>query len=300
MRRWLDRAMPAAAAVADEPLLWLPGALAWVVTVGWIPLVAAIWRPSVSGLTYFGSGFFSSGAWPWNAIAIGAAAVALVALAFVLAAMAEAVLIGVLEGQRATASDAAGLLGIAVVAAAPAVMLLLVGATAAVVIAPAEFNSPAGAAAPLWRMLLRVLPILVAAGLAAIGGAALHAAAARHRIGAGGTILDALGGGARRLRRAGWASLVQVIVVTLARMLFLAFAVLLLAVLWAPIGERLGRGGLDAATALLLVGFVAVWLCLVLGGGAVQAWGSATWTRILDQRSTARRMAAPTEARTRT
>jgi len=26
---------------------------------------------------------------------------------------------------------------------------------------------------------------------------------------------------------------------------------------------------------------VAIWLCLVLAGGAVHAWGTLTWTRVL-------------------
>ena len=32
---------------------------------------------------------------------------------------------------------------------------------------------------------------------------------------------------------------------------------------------------------LLLVGFVAIWLCLVLAGGALHAWSAATWSRLL-------------------
>jgi hypothetical protein len=52
-------------------------------------------------------------------------------------------------------------------------------------------------------------------------------------------------------------------------------------VLWAPIGVRLEGEGIGLAAMLLLVGFVAIWLCLVLGGGALHAWGSAAWTRIL-------------------
>jgi hypothetical protein len=39
--------------------------------------------------------------------------------------------------------------------------------------------------------------------------------------------------------------------------------------------------GIDGPAALLLVGFVAIWLCLILGGGALHAWGSVSWTRIL-------------------
>ena len=64
-------------------------------------------------------------------------------------------------------------------------------------------------------------------------------------------------------------------------MTYVALVVILLRVLWSPIDGRLLSTGIDAATLLLLVGFVAIWLCLVLAGGAVHAWGTLTWTRIL-------------------
>lgn len=283
MRRWLFRARASADAAADTPALWLPGALAWLVTVGWIPLLAATWRPSVSGLTYFGSGFFSSGAWPWNALAVSAGVVGVIAVAFVLAAAAEAALIGLIGRRRVTLTAVLRTLGVAIVTAAPTILLVFTAVLAAVIIAPSEFNA-ASDTDPLVRTLLRLAPILAAAAIAASAGAALHAGAVRHVLGAGGSVLNGLGGGARRLRRAGWAALVQVVAVAVARVAYLAFAILLLVVLWAPIGERLRGGGIEPATGLLLVGFVAVWMCLVLGGGALQAWGSATWTRILEDR----------------
>jgi hypothetical protein len=58
-------------------------------------------------------------------------------------------------------------------------------------------------------------------------------------------------------------------------------AAVFLRVLWAPIEQRLALDGIDVAAAFLLVGFVAIWLCLVLGGGALHAWGSVCWTRLL-------------------
>jgi hypothetical protein len=69
--------------------------------------------------------------------------------------------------------------------------------------------------------------------------------------------------------------------VLIARVAYLAVAAIGLRVLWAPIGLRLEAGGMDPAVGLLLVGFVAIWLCLVLGGGALHAWGSTSWTRVL-------------------
>lgn len=298
MRRWLSRAVAAADAVADAPTLWLPGALAWLVTVGWIPLLAATWRPSVSGLTYFGSGFFSSGAWPWNALAVSAGVVGVIAVAFVLAAAAESVLVGMAGRRSASSAAVLRTLGVAVVTAAPAILLLFTAVLAAVIVAPVEFNA-AAETDPLLRTLVRLAPILAAAAVVATAGAALHAAAMRHVLGTGGSVLDGLGGGARRLRRAGWAAFVHALAVAVARVGYLAFAILVLVVLWAPIGQRLRGGGIEPATALLLVGFVAVWMCLVLGGGALQAWGSATWTRILEDRAAAPPMRDGREVSTR-
>jgi hypothetical protein len=78
-----------------------------------------------------------------------------------------------------------------------------------------------------------------------------------------------------------WAGWAQVGIGTAVAVAFLAFAGLLLSVLWAPIGTALVGGRIDFATGLLLVGFVAIWLCLVAAGGALQAWSAETWSRLL-------------------
>ena len=68
----------------------------------------------------------------------------------------------------------------------------------------------------------------------------------------------------------------------LGQLMFLGFYALLLGVLWAPIGTQLAiGGGFEIGTGLLLLGFVAIWLCLVLAGGALHAWSAATWSRLL-------------------
>ena len=64
-------------------------------------------------------------------------------------------------------------------------------------------------------------------------------------------------------------------------------AAVLLRLLWEPIESLLvGATAIDPATVLLLVGFVAIWLCLILAGGAVQAWASAGWSILLIGRTT--------------
>ena len=52
----------------------------------------------------------------------------------------------------------------------------------------------------------------------------------------------------------------------------------LLSVLWMPIGDALATGRLATPeTLLLLLGFVAIWLGLLLAAGAVQVAVSAWW-----------------------
>jgi hypothetical protein len=93
MRRWWIEARAAATIVADHGSLWLPGALAWSLTLGWIPLVVAVARPpNVADLTFLGARIYSSGAWPWNAFAAGAGALLLVGIGFLLVGVAEATL----------------------------------------------------------------------------------------------------------------------------------------------------------------------------------------------------------------
>jgi len=65
----------------------------------------------------------------------------------------------------------------------------------------------------------------------------------------------------------------------LADLLALGLALALLRVLWAPISVELAAGQLVSPQALLLlVGFVAIWLALVLVFGALHAWVSTLWS----------------------
>ena len=84
-----------------------------------------------------------------------------------------------------------------------------------------------------------------------------------------------------------------------ARIGYLVVARVLLRVLWAPIEARLSGEGFGIAVVLLLVGFVAIWLCLVLAGGALHAWGSVSWTRLLEARGRDAGAVAPMESRSR-
>jgi hypothetical protein len=281
MQRWWAASRAAAAMVADRPALWLPGALAWTVGIGWVALFIGVARPpTTAGLTFLGAGIFASGAWPWNAVAIGLGMLLVTLAALALAAGAEA---GLLRGRRATAIALRRLFVLGVICAAPFLAGLLLTATAAVVVARVEFNAPRETLDPVARTALRVTPLLVATIVAAAAGAAVHAAAARHAVTE--SRLDvSLRRGLHDLRIAGVAALAQASALLLVRAAYAAIGAVLLRVLWAPIGERLELAGMDVAVALLLVGFVAIWLCLVLGGGALHAWGSVSWTGVLGTR----------------
>lgn len=284
MRRWWTEALGAADHVAGRAGLWLPGALAWSLTVGWLPIVVAVARPpTVADLTFLGARVYTSGAWPWNAVTAFAGAVLLAVAAFVLVALAETVLVG--GGRRGlSARSVARVAAIGFVTAAPALAALLATATAFVIVALGEFNAP-GIADPLLRTLASIWPFLLVVAVAWILGASAHAAAVRAAVIGGAGFLAAIAAVPRHLAGAGLAALAAALAATLARVAYLALCAVLLGVLWDPIETRLAIGGIDAALAPLLVGFVAIWLCLVLGGGALHAWASVTWTRVLGGRA---------------
>ena len=281
MRPWRDAAAASARLVSERPELWLPGALAWIASVGWIPFFVAVVRPpSVAELTFLGARIVTSGAWPWNAVAIGAAAIVLVLLAFVLTAAADAVLIALIEQRPSSAGDVGRLLTVNLVAALPALLATVVVLVMLAAVAPREFNAPDPAGGPVLSTIARIIPYLALLGLATAAGAALA--------GVGGRLaLDRRDGLAHALRLAPRVSLAaapatHAILGFALQLVFLAFGALLLGVLWAPIGAQLAAGReIDVAIGLLLVGFVAVWLCLVLAGGALHAWSAATWSRLI-------------------
>ena len=289
MRRWMAVAAAAGAAVADRPLTWLPGALAWLCTIGWLPFVIGVAQPpSLSDLTFLGARFYGSSLWPWNLALLAAGVTALTATTFTLAAVAEATLLDMLSGTRRRLSTAWRMLGIGSVLAIPAAVMLLVLAVALVNVAPDEFSSPDRGAGPIVRTLVAVAPILVLLAAVVTLASAFHAAAVRlvhHR---GADVGEALEGSARLLRSAGAPALVQLVVATLARVALVVVAAVLLRVLWVPVGELLAIGERDALTIGLLVGFVAIWLCLVLVAGALHAWGSAAWSILLTGPATGR------------
>jgi len=296
MHRWQTASAQAASHVADRASLWLPGALAWMVTVGWLALILGVANPpSVAELTFFGAGAFTSGLWPWNGIAIVVVGLLLIGLAVGLDSVAEAVL---LHGRRSSSAEVRTNFAVGVICVIPLLVTAVAFGAALFVIAPGTFNDPNPEGGPLLRTLLAVAPFAVAMVLAAMLGSAVHAAAIRALAETGGP-WSALAAAPRSLGRAGTAAVVQIVAHFAARISYLVVATVLLRVLWAPIEARLSEEGFGVGVILLLVGFVAIWLCLVLAGGALHAWGSVSWTRLLEARGRDAGAVAQMESRSR-
>lgn len=297
MRRWLAAASPALAHVADRPTLWVPGALAWVASVGWMPFVAGVARvPTQSELTYFGAGMQTSGLWPLNLVLLAAGAVAVVTLGVGLVAVANAALDAVLGDRAFAPADAGRRFVTSLIGVLPVALVVFVILVATIAVAPAEFNRPQGDPGPVLRTLGRLMPLLVLGAVVVVSTAALAGLAGRAATEAG-SIAGGLAGLPSMLRRAGSAGAVHAAVTAVVGIVFLVLSGILVHELWAPIGSGLVVGGaIDATGALLLVGFVAIWLCLVLAGGALHAWGSATWSALLGPRAIAAPPTRPQEA----
>lgn len=297
MRRWLTAAAPALAEVADRPTLWIPGALVWVASVGWIPLVAGVARaPTQSELTYFGAGMQTSGLWPLNLVLIAAGVVAVVTIGVGLVAVGNAALDAELDDRPFSAADAGRRFVTSLIGVLPVALVVFVLLVATIAVAPVEFNRPQGDPGPVLRTLARLTPLLVLGAVVVVSTAALAGLAGRAAAEAR-SVATGIVGLPSMLRLAGAGGALHVGVTALVGVAFLVLSGMLVRVLWAPIGAGLLAGAaFDASAVLLLVGFVAIWLCLVLAGGALHAWGSATWAALLHPRAMAARPGRPQEA----
>ena len=282
MRHWTAVTSTALSTVADRPALWLPGSLAWVATIGWIPFAVAVARPpTVAELTFLGPRFYTSGLWPINLGLVGLGAVALVVLLLLAAAAGNALLVAAAQRRPPSSADVPGLLLPSLIGAAPVAFGMLLVAVALIAVGPAEFNRPQLEPGPVVRTALRLAPLLVFTAVVAIVAATLAGLAGRAAIAAR-SITAGIRAVPGQVRRAGRPGLVHLVVAVLIGAGYFLLATLLLRVLWAPIGVGLETGtSIDLAAAPLLVGFVAIWLCLVLGGGAIHAWSSMTTTLLL-------------------
>ncbi len=292
MSGWLQRGAAAARIGGDRSDLWIPGALASLVFLGWSPFVLAVMPlPGAADLAFFGADLYSSSRWPANALALGAGVMLLLLAASLLIALAETTLLRRLRrlrglpAQRPLPDDALRLWGVQLLAALPAAAAagaVLIGLAA---VAPAEYQSPDIGGTLTVRIVRDLLPFLALLGVAVIVGQTFGAAATHRAVGHGEPVAASLSGALRDLVGAPLCLFMTALVTLLAHGVGLLLATVLLRVLWSPIRLQLTRGQLGGPqTLLLLVGFVAIWLCLLIGAGALHAWASAWWALELEPR----------------
>ena len=281
---WLRHAADAARLAADRADLWLPGSLGALSYLAWLPLlltVAAL--PRASDLAFLGAQLVSSGAFPWNLLMIATLATLSVIGACGVAAFGEAALLRATGGGtpgRSLLRETEVALSILLVALLPAVAVFAALAAGTAAVAPAEFGAPDLGGPLLLRIAGHLVPLLAALGAMMVVGQAFGAAALRWATGPNAVPVG-------RAMRAGLRDLVRhparrfglAFASTLTDLLALALTIALLRILWAPIGAELAGGqSISLQALLLLVGFVAIWLALVLASGALHAWVSAWWS----------------------
>lgn len=274
--------MYAAQLAGERADLWPAGALAWLAFLGWIPFLVVVARPDPDDLAFIGVSIYTSGAFPANLLAMAAGAVLLVALLCLLAATAQVALLrnaGAPDPARPPFRRAA-LTGftIVLVSALPALAALAALLTGLVSVAPDAFQSPDTATPVLVRLGAPLVPFLTLLVLAVLAGQAFGGTALRlaHEAPAA-PIAAVLGQSVRTLRRP-WGPLGVVLAGLLLDLLVLIVTSALLSLLWMPIGAALEAGQLATPeTLLLLLGFVAIWLGLLLAAGAVHVGVSAWW-----------------------
>ena len=281
---WFARGVAAGRAAGDRSDQWLAGSVGALSYLAWLPLLVTVASlPRASDIAFTGARLFSSGFFPWNVLLVASLATAALLFACLLAALAEAALLRAAGRQtpgRSLARETEVAFAIVLVAALPTIVALAILATGVAAVAPAEFGAP-DLGTPLWLRIARhLVPLLAVLVVLIVVGQAIGAAALRRGIGPGAMPVGAaLRSGLRDVvqrpvRRLGLALASMVI-----DLLSIVLAIALLRVLWAPIRVDLGGGRLVSPQALLLlVGFVAIWLTLVLAFGALRAWVSAWWS----------------------
>ncbi|HEX6656107.1 MAG TPA: hypothetical protein VF153_07845 [Candidatus Limnocylindria bacterium] len=281
MRGWLGRGGAAVGIAADRADLWPAGTLAWLAFVGWLPLLLTVAPPDAEGIEAFGVSFYLSQWFPLNLVLLAAVAVMLFMLLCLVSAGAEVAIERSADptAERPPAGRAIGAaFTVMLLAAVPVVAASALVAMGVVTVAPAEYLSADLATPVLLRIALRLLPqlaivLVVLLAMQALAGTALRISFARR-----GSAATAFGGALRTLHHQPLAVTGVAVVGLLLDAVNVALNLVLLRLLWAPIAVGLGDGlGRGPQTILLLVGFVAVWLGLLLTAGALHVAVSAWW-----------------------
>jgi hypothetical protein len=245
---------------------------------GWAVFLAVVASPPDEGDALFlGVGLAASPWWPWNVVALVVAVLSGLGTMLLAVAFGEVALLMRMSDDRQgvplSVPRAAGKLGMAAV---PVVILAAVLLWAS---APAfldAFGHPDPSTPYLVRVVGIAWPALLALAAAASVAQAWGALALRlpWRL-----VLATLRHRAHRVIPQAMLTMAAFLVVQL-------LTVVALSAVWQPLSGRLAEGGLsEVSTAILLLGFVWIWLLLVILAGVVQAWISAWWTEELAPRA---------------
>jgi len=278
---WLRRGAAAASLAGERGDLWPPATLASLVYLGWLPLLAVVAPPNGNDLEYFGVSLITSGAYPWNVVALCVAAVAGFVLLLLAAAVAELALAGLLRRRPTRAASRTALSGLAVLllATLPVIVAAAALVSGIVAVAPGVYISPDVQTPVLLRLAGALLPHLAGVALAILAGQVFGGLALRLAIhDAGHDTAGAIRLALRRIARDPWGPFGVALVGWLKDLVLLAGSYAALRALWAPVADRMSGGPLTRPeTLLLLVGFVGIWLGILALGGALHAWISAWW-----------------------
>jgi hypothetical protein len=281
---WLGHAAAAGRIASDRGDLWLPGALGALGYLGWLPLVLTVATvPRISDVAFLAAGLLDSELFPLNVLLIAVLGALGVLLGCLVAALAEASVLragGLGTPGRSLSREVEATFSVIMVAVLPAVAVGAATLSGAAAVAPAEFGAPDLGLPLALRVALRLAPLLVALVILAWAGVAFGAVAIRRATGPDAQPVGAaLRTSLRELighpvRRMGLA-----LVSLVADLVAVALATLLLQLPWDPVEAALAGGRLVSPSALLwLVGFVAIWLAIVLALGALHAWVSMWWS----------------------
>lgn len=281
---WLRNAGLAWGAAVERPDLWLAASLGSVISLAWLPLVLTVAElPRASDLAFLGAGLLGSSLYPWNVLLLAGMATLVVLGACLLAGLAEAALLraaGHGTPGRSLTRETEAAFSVLLIAWLPVVAVATALVSGVAEVAPVEFGAPDIGGPLALRILGHFVPLVVALVAFVLIGQAFGATAMRRAVGEGAVSVGAaLRGGLRDLLTRPLRRLCTALGATLVDLGALALATVMLGQLWAPIRAELAAGRLVSPQALLLlVGFVAVWLALVLAFGALHAWVSAWWS----------------------
>jgi hypothetical protein len=281
---WLGRGALAARLTADRPTLWVSGAVGALAYAGWLPIALVVGSaPKTSDFAFLGADLYTSPLFPFNVLFLAFLFSLAVVIACTLAALGEAVLLrqlGEAPAGRPLGREVGMLLSVIVVAALPVAVAVGAAALGLASIAPAAFTSPDIGGPLLVRLAGQLALYLIALAAALLVGQAWGACAMRRAVAdPPPSLWAALIGGLRDVvgrpgRRIGLALLG-----TFADLIAILLAVAVLRILWSPIEGRLASGSpLDLAALPLLLGFVTIWLVLVLVAGSLHTWVSTWWS----------------------